>query len=98
MAFLVLALSVMPCADIGVAANDGIGKTELSKTSNPKDQQQPDDCSPFCHCTCCAGFSINHFIADLTQTPEYECDPTSGFLPAAITGIASSIWQPPQLV
>ena len=98
MAFLVLALSVMPCADIGIAANDGMAKTELTKSNTQKGDTQQDDCSPFCTCTCCAGFSINHFVALLTHNPKYECDPTSSFISSVAIGIASPIWQPPQLV
>jgi hypothetical protein len=98
MAFLVLALSVMPCADIGVSANDSKAKTELAKSNTQKGDTQRDDCSPFCHCTCCAGFSINHFVASITIIPPYESTTKTAHLPSSVFDVALPIWQPPQLV
>ena len=97
MAFLVLALSVMPCGDAN-AASEGKSKTELGKSHNEDDNSQQDDCSPFCTCTCCAGFSINHFIASLTPIPPYESTAAAAHLPASVLDVALPIWQPPQLV
>lgn len=98
MTFLVLALSVIPCADNDAMLSKEGAKTELAKSANQQDNPIQDDCSPFCQCSCCAGFSINHFNAVLTHTPEYDSNPTSNFLPSVVMGIASPIWQPPQLV
>jgi len=98
MAFLVLALSVMPCADNGNFMDEGKSKKGLTNSSHEQNNSEDDACSPFCTCTCCAGFSINHFIAVLTITSNYENNHTSTFLPSDVTGIASAIWQPPQLV
>ena len=97
MAFLVLALSIMPCDDVGVGANDGKSKTELAKQNKEKSPQQ-DDCSPFCICSCCAGFSINHFIASITHIPTYENTTRAAHLPSSVFDVALPIWQPPQLV
>jgi len=96
MAFLVLALSIMPCADKDNAIN--AGKTEITKASNHQGDLQQDNCSPFCQCACCAGFSINHFIASITITESYKNKKQAVFLPADILDIALPIWQPPQLV
>ncbi len=96
MAFLVLALSVMPCADS--YAMDNKEKNEVSKSANQQDEDQQDECSPFCHCTCCAGFSVNHCIAAIATIPIYASNHLSSFLPSDIIGITSPIWQPPQLV
>lgn len=98
LAFLVLTLSVMPCADNGNPENEGKVKTELSKADQRQSDQQQDDCSPFCHCTCCAGFSINHFITSVSIIPPYESNELSCFLPSNVRAIALPIWQPPQLV
>ena len=103
MAFLVLALSVMPCADTGVPANDGKPKTELAKSNTQKgdthkDDTQQDDCSPFCHCACCAGFSINHFIASVVHISPYESSTKTPHLPSSVLDVALPVWQPPQLV
>ena len=88
----------MPCADIGVAANDSKAKTELAKSNTQKGDTQQDDCSPFCTCNCCAGFSINHFIATITHIPPYESTTKAAHLPSSVLDVALPIWQPPQLV
>ncbi len=98
MAFLVLALSVMPCADAGTAFNDGKAKSEITKATDRQDHDDSDACSPFCHCACCAGFSINHFIASIIVIPPYGSNPTGSFLPAAVIEVVLPIWQPPQIV
>ena len=98
MAFLVLGLSVMPCADIGIPVNDGKAKTELAKSNTQKGDTQQDDCSPFCTCNCCAGFSINHFIASIAYIFPYESTAKAAHLPSSVFDVALPIWQPPQLV
>ncbi len=97
MAFLVLALNVMPCAD-GAAIHDGKAKSEIAKTTDPQNHNDADACSPFCHCSCCAGFSINHFIASVIIIPPYGSNSSCSFLPADIIEVALPIWQPPQIV
>ncbi|MEP6684604.1 MAG: DUF6660 family protein [Parafilimonas sp.] len=98
LAFLVLALSVMPCADKTCAQNEGKTKTELLRSDHRQNNQQEDACTPFCHCTCCAGFSINHFIASVSIIPLHDKNYLSFFLSSDLRTIALSIWQPPQLV
>lgn len=98
MAFLVLALSLMPCADTDDAANDGNAKTEVAKSNHQAGIPQQDDCSPFCQCSCCAGFCINHSIASVVFTVSYGSKTEIAFLPAGTLDIAFPIWQPPQLV
>lgn len=98
MAFLVLSLSVMPCADAGAAIKDTKAKTEITKTTDQQDHNDADACSPFCHCACCAGFSINHFIAALTIIPPYSSTTKSSFLHSDVIEVVLPIWQPPQIV
>jgi len=98
MAFLILAISVMPCADSQVLSAKEGAKTELVKTGKQQDNPIQDDCSPFCQCSCCAGFSINHFIASVTTTPHLLVNPTSSFLPLEVIEVSLPIWQPPQLL
>jgi hypothetical protein len=95
MAFIVIALSCMPCADAG--AVQVAAKMEVKKSHTPE-KNHNDACTPFCQCACCAGFSINHFIAKISsphiiQSSEYS----SEFLSSTFT-ISLPIWQPPQLV
>lgn len=97
MALLVLALSIMPCADKGVSANDGKLKTGIAKASQHNENPQQDECTPFCHCTCCACFSINHFIASITHIVPYLDKTNAAYLPEDVNEIAFAIWQPPKL-
>ena len=97
MAFLVLALSVMPCADTD-AENDSKAKTTIAKSSQQKENPQQDDCSPFCSCTCCACFSVNHFIVSVNYLSSFSEKAIAAYLPADLIEIAFPIWQPPQLV
>ena len=99
LSILVLVLSCMPCADAATDTKQTGAKYETVKhTEQQNHDNKADDCSPFCHCACCSGFTINHFIAVLTHTPQYENNPTNSFLSSVVIGIASTIWQPPQLV
>ncbi len=98
MAFLVLALSVMPCADTCTAYNDGKAKSEITQTTDRQDHNDAEACSPFCHCACCAGFSINPFIASIIIIPFYASNSSCSFLPADVIKVALPIWQPPQIV
>ena len=89
----------MPCADAATDSKQTGANYETVKHAEQQNHDnKADNCSPFCHCACCSGFTINHFIAVLTHTPQYEIDPTSSFLSSVVIGIASPIWQPPQLV
>ncbi|HEX5152847.1 MAG TPA: DUF6660 family protein [Parafilimonas sp.] len=98
MAFLVLALSIMPCADIGMSANEGNAKTQIKESNQQKENPQQDDCSPFCQCNCCAGFSVNHFIASIQAVTIYSEPSRTAHLPCELIEISLPIWQPPQLV
>ncbi|MFV0540533.1 MAG: DUF6660 family protein [Aestuariibaculum sp.] len=61
LATYIFALNLVPCAD-GVLPSDEV-KTELSQAHNhhDHDHQEPDKCSPFCHCNCCNHIQIVHF-------------------------------------
>lgn len=96
MAILVLALSVMPCADTN-AMIDSHPKTELTKVSHQHDNHKSDACSPFCHCTCCAGFTITHFNSSFTIAVPVNKQINS-FLPSEVIDITLPVWQPPQLI
>lgn len=97
MAFLVLALSVMPCADAGAAIKDGKTKSAITKTMQ-QDHNDNDACSPFCHCACCAGFSINHLVASVALTQFNINSPKSSFLPSEVIEVVLPIWQPPKVI
>lgn len=102
LAILVLILSCIPCADM-----DGIplvsSSTHLTAKSNLPSQQDNhkdgDLCSPFCHCACCAGFSIIYNPVAIPQRIQIALRPVyTEFVSADVIEISLPIWQPPQLV
>ena len=96
MAILVLSFSMIPCADGASFAKDEAGKYSLAK--NSQDEPHDDACSPFCICTCCAGFSVTCNSTALSGFAIPFKLSHSSFIAARTHSIASSIWQPPQLV
>jgi hypothetical protein len=98
LAIIVLALSFVPCADSSYSIKSGKVKAELTKgPSQDNDMGHKDACSPFCQCSCCAGFTINHIykstdgISILTEKKLFS------HLPTDIADISLPIWQPPKL-
>lgn len=98
MAVLVLALSVLPCADRNVTGKS-VGKTMIVKAAHPQEDSGDDDCSPFCQCSCCANFSIHcqPSAALAIVVPPQEVQ-TAGYPSSDILNVSLPIWQPPQLV
>jgi len=98
MALLVIGLSGMPCADSSYTANYEKAKTEISKAPlQHDDANHPDDCSPFCQCSCCAGFSINHSLASISRPCVFGNRFLASYLHANLIEISLPIWEPPQL-
>lgn len=99
MAFMVLALSCLPCADDAFSMSIGEAKTELVKRATQEnDQDHNDTCSPFCQCACCAGFSLGHGVTSIS-TPFFYGDKSYIFyLPENLLEISAPIWQPPKLL
>lgn len=97
-AFVVLALSCFPCADDARLA-EGKVQSELAEAHNDAgDQDHNDICPPFCHCSCCPGFSIVHIAASLNHI-NFELNKTfTAYLPHNLQQVSLPIWQPPQLV
>ncbi|NNV57800.1 DUF6660 family protein [Limnovirga soli] len=97
LAVMVFALSCVPCMDGAFTANDNKAKAEISKSSEQKNHTDADNCSPFCACNCCTGFTLAFNTYKLVHPVLNEVDKASIHLPAKITSIALPIWQPPQL-
>jgi hypothetical protein len=97
MAFLMLTLPVLPCADDAEAPADKV-KTEIVKQNGQQQEQEHNDvCSPFCHCTCCAGFSIHHYFTTSASLLLNSRKSYTTYLPDDLIEHSSPIWQPPQL-
>jgi hypothetical protein len=98
MAFLILSLPVLPCADDGSAPDADKAKTEIvQQHSQPEEQEHNDNCSPFCHCTCCAGVSISHIFTIVSSLLLMDGKSYTSYLPDHLIEYSSPIWQPPQL-
>ena len=98
MAFLVLALSFLPCADGDVQAAVSIDPVNSELAHNQQDGDNHEDaCSPFCHCICCASFSVNHIIPlAIIPIPPPPINHSS-YYNSAIAEFSVPVWQPPQL-
>lgn len=98
MAFMVLAFGVVPCADDASAAQ-AEAKYELSPNAlHDNDQNHEDACSPFCICSCCAGFSVVAKLPAALPTLIAHQPTYSSYISDRLFSIALPIWQPPQLV
>jgi len=99
MALLVLALSSMPCMDLAAfAKSTANAKTVVDQIDQHQPQQDHnDDCSPFCSCNCCAGFSINHQIPTIDKLFPVTLNKSVSFYNVGIVEISLPVWQPPQL-
>jgi len=94
---IVLGLSVVPCAD-ACAMHEKKCKYEVEKESKQNTPASSDECSPFCSCTCCAGFSVYHFIVSIDTLSLSINNRVSSFLPSETIEVILPVWQPPQLV
>ena len=98
MASLLLALSILPCADEDFAMKEGKAKTEIAKQHEQQEDPGHDDaCSPFCHCTCCSGFSISHFFAAASSLMLMNSKCYTSYLPGNPIQYSPPIWQPPKI-
>lgn len=101
LSILVLVLSCLPCAD---ADSMTICKADTHKEIKKQSKQQEDNndtdlCSPFCHCACCATFSVINKDVIIPQRIEIPVSSSfMEFLSAEIIEISLPVWQPPQLV
>ncbi|WP_317042008.1 DUF6660 family protein [Sediminibacterium ginsengisoli] len=99
LAFLVLLLSILPCADTGMTVKTNKAKSEQVSASKHKDNKSDDDlCPPFCHCGCCASVSIKTNFLAVEARPAFYGNNAPYYLPGSISAISLPIWQPPQLL
>jgi hypothetical protein len=94
---LVLALNLVPCADVQETAETT--KAAVHQQTHA-DQHAPfmDTCSPFCHCSCCA----NSFVAQLLQLSSVPFttykNTTVPYISGKYIDVSLPVWQPPQWV
>lgn len=95
MAFIILAMSTIPCADGAVAMSKA--KTEIQKTNHQQNDHPTKDCSPFCSCSCCTGSPIPQFISKVILVKPTIIRSYNPVYSSPIKEVSLSIWQPPQL-
>ena len=98
MAVMVIAQSIMPCTDMPNTIANKMANANISDSGNKHDHSTSDVCSPFCQCSCCAGFFINHFIAVVSSDLPLQSPAIAAHLPFNTLDISLPVWQPPQLV
>jgi hypothetical protein len=87
----------MPCADEVFSIKTGNSNaTELTNAPCQSESGHADDCSPFCHCTCCAGFSVIQTLVSFSHGKTYEAISYNSFIASSTVEIAYPIWQPPK--
>lgn len=97
MAFIVFFASVIPCADSVGAVNNN-QTVEISKNHQPALPGDSDLCSPFCICTCCAGFTYSAYALNIKHVKPGMSANTPLYVAEKISSISLPIWQPPQLL
>lgn len=96
MAFIILALSCLPCKD-GAKAISVKGKTEIKVPANKPQHSDADDCSPFCICSCCGIHTSNSNLFGIQHlTVEYSTE-RELYPQTPLYDISLPVWQPPQL-
>lgn len=96
LACIVLGLSFMPCSDGMSLVKTKKNSTESVK-SLPGQNEHEDACSPFCHCSCCAGCAYVHHMTELSAIPSNFPANYPVYSTAQIISISFAIWQPPQV-
>jgi len=98
MAWLVLSLSCLPCADCdAMALKSESQKIGMAKPCSQKENDHNEGCSPFCQCACCAGFLIYHNFTIVGTLPTISCKNSSSNLEGQLIEISIPVWQPPKI-
>lgn len=97
LSFLVLILSIMPCSDKAAPQAGQQVRYELTGQSTHHSLPAQDDCSPFCHCACCALSAVVAPVAILDIRPALPGKVFHSVYCSSIRALPRAIWQPPQL-
>ena len=99
MAIYILVLSAVPCSDMHNDCNESKSKTELAQNHDHQ-QDQDDECSPFCNCSCCGVFalSVDFSIFQLKKPVNFSINKKviiRNF--SFVSNFYGNIWQPPKI-
>lgn len=87
----------MPCADGENAINQDKVKASFSKTQSHQEESHDDGCSPFCSCSCCAGFAYIIPIKHTSLFTTASAVKNTLLMPIDLSKVSLPVWQPPQL-
>ena len=98
MASLVMALSILPCADAANEKKANNSQSSLVLHQDYKnDQKKKDNCTPFCTCSCCSFSSYFSPLSKSQGTKIFQAEKYSFYDVAFNAEVHYSIWQPPKL-
>ena len=98
-AIYIMVLSVIPCSDVHNECSDTKANTELAH-NHDNQQDQDDNCSPFCFCACCGTSVIVLDSLPLSlQVPVFFPTTTKVALRSFffVSNFYGDIWQPPKV-
>jgi hypothetical protein len=94
LAFVILLVSCIPCADKGSFSQTGGDTIEIVKTSSDQNNNI-DVCPPFCSCNCCSTYTVSD-----DPQPEFPIIYNAAVYAFYYSNVLSvsdpSIWQPPR--
>lgn len=101
LAFYMLALQMMPCADMFGRELLGYSQNAVASVdSNTHDEAGDNDlCPPFCLCNCCgmiSGILLHRNAFNLKKARSFAVELTTYYKPNFTPGYAGDIWQPPK--
>jgi hypothetical protein len=100
-AIYILFLSVSPCNDQEIHADEQNSETGISITNanhNHNDDAE-DACTPFCICSCCAAsIQLTHITSISFAPPIHNTAVNTAYFEKPLLSNIKSIWQPPRLV
>ncbi len=102
LAITVMALSLMPCADLDEMRIAEQHRQEVAHQAPCRHETDPlrDLCSPFCHCACCASFTVPQSAIKIPVLLRIVPANTvfAGYRHEKLLSVSLPVWQPPQLV
>lgn len=95
LAFYILALTAVPCADDFISSS--VEHPSKSASCNDSHHNTFDHCSPFCICNCCGTYVIHEADAMIITGIPYIHRDYLPYLPVHLSDPVFHIWQPPKL-
>lgn len=93
---VVLVLNLVPCAD---AHDTDVENATVYATEQESSHSSTgaDDCTPFCHCSCCAASTTLKMCGSLKSPFHSFTTAELHYIEDSYPSISHTIWQPPKL-